>query len=214
MAKLARRKVAYRRAAPKKARVSLPRLRRTILSLNETKFQDTTQAAYTVPVAWTNTNIYPLIQQGTSANQRIGNKIFLKQITFRIFMNPLVTMPASGAYCRVIVVHNKETVGVLTAALTVFTADSIFSQRNTALNKRVSVIKDFNHTMVFSGSATQMGPKRFLEFSIFPRKVIDYNGNTGTAADLFKDSYTLMTVCEDPAGCQMTWTAKCLFTDV
>lgn len=212
--KYPRRKRVYRKAASKKAvRLSLPRLKRVIYSTNEQKFLDVNVPGFTLGTTYTVIDMPLLVALGTNANQRIGNKIYIKEIQFRVFMNPLAAMPANGSLCRMLVVHNKQTNGATLSPTTVFATNDISSLRATPTMSRVSILRDMQHTMVFTGSAATVGPIKFSNFSVYPRRVVEFNGTTGTIADLIKDSYAVMLICSNAVGCAVTYQAKILFTD-
>lgn len=221
---MARGRISKKRRAPRKATstrrttLTVPRLRSIIYSTAEKKFLDFTQANFSMAATWDFSTPLGGVAVGTSANNRLGNKIILHSIEWIITMLPLTTMPTSGAQCRWIVWHNKQSDGEALAAATVFQDDQIDSLRNTPNQPKVTFIKDTMHTMVVTavtstGTIATVGPRRMVSLKIFPKKRIDYIGTAGTFADLLKDSYGIAFVCSEALACSAEWRGKIVFSD-
>jgi len=210
----------FRRATTtkKKVRVSTARVRRIVHNMEEKKFLDKTIASGVMSSgAWDVDDHVASLQQGTSASQRIGNKIMVHKIEWCITMVPLVTMPAAGCVSRFAIVHNKETVGTTITGTDVFLSATFDTLKNTANQPRYTVLRDQNHSMVVTGmnGATQaaVGPIASIKLTIFPKKIVSFNGNTGGNGDLLKDNWSLLSICSNPNACNMQGTWKMTFSD-
>lgn len=159
------------------------------------------------------------IGQGVSIEDRIGDKIRLAAIHFAVRIIPAGVMPdTNGNFCRMVVYHNKQADGALPTATELFNSDEVVSLRNHRYRDRLSILKDFTHQMVVTGTngATQVtsGPEFFGTFSIYPKQIISYTGADGFLADISKHDYGFA-FCGDAASCcNATVWSQVVFTDV
>lgn len=194
--------------------------------MNEKKFYNSPVGSNTnTPATWTLASFFPLIQQGTTANNRIGNKIFVKGVWITMLCQGGTTMlngtasGTAGVNTRFIVYHNKEALGTQIAATTIFDQDSISSLRNNTKSSQVSLKKDFTRTVVVTGvkstgESVATGPSIQEIFYIPINKRIDYSGNTGTIADILKDDYGYGMCCSAANLNSCAVTFKVLYTDM
>lgn len=215
---MAKRKSTSRKKTTKKAsKISIPRIRKIMYTTSETKFNDQTLTTGPSLTTWGFASPCFFIQQGTAANQRIGNKIYVKSIQFSCYMVPLVTMTGAGVLCRFVVYHNKETVGALPTGLRIFVSDDVRSLRNTSNVPRFSILRDMTHSMVITSTnaatVNGVGPTKLVQFTIYPKKVIDFTGTTGTIADLLKHDYGIGFCCSQAAACNVDVICKVQYSD-
>lgn len=157
-----------------------------------------------------------LFQQGTAANQRIGDTITLRKITFMITLRPLTNIPVNGSICRVVLYHNKQANYAKPSPTAVFDSDTFNTDRNQAQIKRFSILKDYSHAMVVTGnnagSTYSVGPPVYFMWTIYPKKKIQYTANNGTINDVLLDDYGYG-YCADGACCYVDIATKMYFTD-
>lgn len=186
-------------------------------SVMEEKFIESDSTPFTMAAAWTfQSNLFQ-IAQGTNANQRIGNKIYVKKIEFCFTMTPLSGLPLGGCMARTVVYHNKLCNGELPTATTLFSADSISAFKNWVNNPKFTIMKDMMHSMVRTsdnaGAVSGAGPGMLAKFSIYPKQVIDYDNNATLITDLLKHDYGIGYICSDATACQMRLRTRVIFTD-
>lgn len=132
-------------------------------------------------------------------------------------LSPVGTIGVTGAMARIIVVHNKETLGALPTATSLFTYDDMCALRNQTLLPRFSIIRDGTHTMVVTATnaavASAMGPRVMVHIKIWPNKVIDFTGNLATVAAQFKDDYCLGVASNLSSQCTMTVECQMVYSD-
>lgn len=184
----------------------------------EKKYFDFAEDEVSMAVTWSFADVLPSISVGTSASQRIGNKIFLHSIEWQVFMKPLTTMAVSGCLGRTVVVHSKCADNIAMTSGVIWQQDTIDTLRNTPTQSRVTILKDVSHTMVptavtSTGTIAAVGPRRLMHLKIFPRKVIAYSNTGGTFADMVKDDYLLAWVADAAAGCNFDVRGKVIFSD-
>lgn len=200
------------------AKVTVPRVRRVLMNMAERKFYTTTVTSGAMPAVWTWISHIGLIQQGFLANQRIGNKIFIRKMTWAGQMTfSAAAANVTGCLGRMVIYHNKETVGLLPALTpAVFDQDKVYAQRNITLKPRLSILKDMTHSGVVTATngATPIatGPQTSFQVSIYPNKQIDFQSNLGTVADLFKDDYGMGMICNNT--CVMEYYVTIEYNDV
>jgi len=196
------------------------RVRKVVQSLAEKKFFDITTQSITFLNTWTTIdNFICQITQGTTASNRIGNKIFVHSIEVSLVVTPQVAMSVAGCFCRIAFVHNKETNYVATDPLSIFNLNVVTSLRNTPNNAKYTMLRDFQHVMVPTGTDSTgvvktVGPALFTTFKIFPKKRIDFVANTGLVADLMKDNWSLLYCADSSTGCTGTYRVKVIFSDM
>lgn len=157
--------------------------------------------------------------QGSDFNERIGDKIRLHAIHFNVRIQPVAVMPeGNGNFCRFIVYHNKQANGAEPLATEIFTDDLVLALRNQIYRDRISVLKDFTHQMVVTGTNAganlTSGPEFFGTFSIYPKQILSFNSSVGDIANLIKHDYGVAYAADTAACCVITVRAQVVFTDV
>lgn len=226
-----RKTMGRKRSFRPKAKVAAARVRRVVLNMSEKKFfnQNVGVVGTEFPAAITWDFFSALatnasgggtgIKQGTGASDRLGNKIFLRAIHFTITMAPLFGAGmTNGCVCRVIVYHNKEAVGTLPSGITMFTLNNINSNRAVEYMPKLSVIRDFTHSMVTTAAVAastplSVGPMTIKKFSIYPNKLISFTSNTGAISDFLKDDYGFGICATDATGCSVIVNMQTIFSD-
>jgi len=184
----------------------------------ELKYLNNTIAADFSSAAWAFGTLLAC-QQGTSATQRLGNKIFLKFIEIRGSMVCKTGIASSqlGILCRFIVYHNKQANGALpTGANGVFDADNINSNRYLPLLSRYAVLKDMSHSFpVYNNSGDTITASQLMQFHVVIPcyKVIHYQSNAGTVSDLATDDFGVGLITNLNASCSYSLTCKATFSD-
>lgn len=193
-------------------------MKKMMMSTNELKYFDGSATATDALVAWTFKSALVGIAQGNTNITRVGNKIFLKQIQFMFMIHGNGTaLEPDGNQVRVIVYHNKSALGAVPDAASVFHNDTIHTMRNTELQPRFAVLKDFMHTIMVTGiKSTDVftsGPRKCIRVNIYPNKVVDFTGTGSTIAAIWKDDYgyAFSGTNSSDAGITVRW--KVLWTD-
>jgi len=151
------------------------------------------------------------INQGVDFNTRVGDVIKLKRIDFTVQITPVApSVELNGTVCRVIVYHNKQAGGALPTQAQMFeTAGAqtnvVYNLRNQLFRNRLTILKDFTHQMVRTsqdgvGGNASAGPDTIMQFSIYPKQIINYSSGTGTLPAILKHDYGIG-VCADGASC-------------
>lgn len=202
-----------------------PVVYRTITAMAEKKYFEQSATDMAVTQSW---NLMTLITkpgaaggglaQGTSANQRLGNKIFVSRIEFSVQLYKNSGTEANGDTCRCIMYHNKEAKGAVIDKNTLFAEDKVYSLRAYPNNPMASVVKDAVHTFVPTASTGTagnyaMGPQVVFRWNIYPRKRIDFNGTYNDVRDLIKDDYGIGCIATGN-NCLMSWRSRVYFSDM
>lgn len=161
------------------------------------------------------------INQGTDASSRIGNRIFVKKIEVMIMMTPGTSMPAGGTQCRAVMYHNKECNGTLIASTDLWDYDQLMTTRLQARLAKASVLKDHSKSMIVTGTDSTgvikaVGPTCMAHFIVYPKKTINYVGNTtaGAITDLLKDDYGFGYCALNATSVSIAVALKVSFTDL
>lgn len=167
---------------------------------------------------WQLTSALAGLQQGTSATQRVGNRVTVKRIEYSIFIQPATTMSGAGSLCRVILYHNRQAAGAQIGATTIFDTNDLYSLRNITQSKRVSVTRDAQYPMwptalngSFAVAATSPPIRLFWRQPV--NKMVTYQSNAGTISDILTDDYGIGFVSDDANCCAVSVNAKIIFTD-
>lgn len=164
---------------------------------------------------------YPGIVQGTAKNQRIGERIRLTKIEFAIHILPASTIGTTmqnGTACRFIIYHNKQANGVLPTPAEVWNDNNIYTTRNSTFMNRLSILKDFTHQMVATGTdntgaVTASGPQLVTTMTIYPKQSITFTGSASAIANILKNDYGFA-VCGDGVNCcQVYVRTQIMYTD-
>lgn len=203
--------------------VSIPKLRRIMQQVPELKFYEAT-LANTPTSTWAFSSFLTGIQQGTAlgtiplANNRIGNKIFVKYIELMVGFTPTVTAgQTSGGVCRCVVYHNNAAAGLSIAGADVFSPNTYAGLRYTPGTSRISLKRDRTHVFVpvatNAANVSAAAPIVLYKMRIRINKEIAYVSNNGTASDLIKDDYGFGCCANNGTTCTMSVNYKVVFTD-
>lgn len=159
------------------------------------------------------------IVQGTTANTRIGQKIYLRSINLCISIAPLaVAGTVGGCAMRYGIYHNKECNGSQITFGQIFNGTRPEVGRNLNYAAKVTVMKDLVAQAVVTGTDSTgavkaVGPKQVLKLSVHPKKVINYSAATATIADILKDDYGMFMVCSDTSTMSMYIQCQIVYND-
>jgi len=185
--------------------------------VQEKKFLDGSQAAFNVAATWAYDNPLAILQQGTSASQRIGNRVFVHFIHYSIVCVPNTTIAVTGSQCRMVAFHDRECNGVTPTATGMWVTDESNTLRNSAKLPKFRIIRDMMHNMVVTATnaaaVSATGPMVLQHLFIPVKKAIQFSGNTGTVADILKDNYGLGYCAENGTACKLAWKVKVVFSD-
>lgn len=183
-------------------------------NMAEKKFFDYTGVTpFTSTVAWITASDLFRIVNGNAATQRIGNRIFLHSVEWIVHCTCITAqIPNNGEMSRMIVWHNKEAAGTLPAGTDLFVQNLIGSARNSSTLPRYQVLRDMMCPMV-STTATTSGPVYMSRMKIFPRKMIDYQLNGTSQADILKHDYGVGFASKTAGTCTFYYTVKFTFSD-
>lgn len=223
-----------RRTTRKSVKLSVPRFRKVMINMQEKKFYDFNVISIPCGAGMAQSLLYGTsalwggtasptphnIAQGTSANTRIGNKIFIHSIEVTMNLTPQVNAGMTqGCLMRVGMYHNKECNGVQITFGQIFQDATLpFSCRNQAYRPKVTVLKDIQQNAVVTGVDSTgvvkaVGPNTISRFKIFPKKLINYSAATATIADILKDDYGVFMICNNTSVMAMSLTCQIVFSD-
>lgn len=159
------------------------------------------------------------LQQGTTGETRIGDKIRLHSIEWTVRCTPTSAIVGAGDQLRIVIYHNKLTNGVLISAPQVFDINELGALRAHDYKDKVTILRDKVCTCVVTavkdsdGTTQAQGPRMLVRFKIFPKKVITYTDNTTNMTALLKDDYGIG-FCTLGSDVQVgLLTAQVVFTD-
>lgn len=162
-------------------------------------------------------NIYQIIP-GSLATNRIGAKINLLYIDWFITIVPSATVDAAGgSSCRIIFWHDKDCRGSSPVGNQLFMTDTYNDVRNPLYKSRYSIQAERTHNMTVisnnAGATFATGPQAHIAYRQRCNKKIEFVGDTGVLASLYKDNFG-MAFCADGANCcSITVKANIYFTD-
>lgn len=136
------------------------------------------------------------IQQGSGANQRIGRKIIVKRLSFRMFVNYKAAddAPADNIF-RIIIYLDKQANGASTNWQTIFASQSVFAFNNLERKDRFTILKDFFFKVSpipyydSTSNTTLTNIKTtLLKGNIKLNLPIEYSGSTNNVADMVSNN--------------------------
>lgn len=160
------------------------------------------------------------LKSGSTATTRVGLKVLVKRINFTVTMTPLFPGGMTdGCFCRFVVYHNKDANGAVPTGTTMFLTDTVGSNRAVEYFPKLSLVKDFGHTMVaysavVASTPLSVGPVKMFKFSIFPNKVIEFTADTGVIASVLNNDYGIGVCATESAACNIVCNSQVIFTDV
>jgi len=218
-------KKTFNKVGRKKA-LTIPRMRRIVQNMAETKFFDYQLTSSPVPNgAITFFSLLGHIpQQGAAsaatASLRQGNKIWVTKIQIKVMCGPLNSAVVNGTCLRFGTYHNKDTRKSLPNATEVFNTTDPMALRNSNYYPQVSIIKDITHhtvvTSMNAGTVTSSGPNGMYNIDIYVNKMIDYigtGGAPGSGTDLLNHDYGLWWISSGPNSHYFNCNTKVLFKD-
>lgn len=169
--------------------------------------------AYTSTGTWTTAGRILLnpLQQGTTAETRIGRKITLKDVLIRMFITRH-SSDTKGAFYRIVVFYDRKPAGAAPSATTIFDVDTILSPLNRGNAGRFSIL--FDETVEMDEQTDFKTRKIYIPLTRTP--VTDYGlGNAGTIADISKGALYLWVNGEglDTADSSYTYNSRVKYTD-
>lgn len=147
------------------------------------------------------------IKQGTSAEERIGSQIYVKKIVVMIKLSPLAdTFEADQAlamFCRIMLYRNRQANGALPPWDSVWYSNTYSALRNVPNIRRISVLRDYMHSMQrlsLEDTVPTVSGTSVFQWTIYPRKNIQFSSNNGTVADILTNDYGIGW-CASMANC-------------
>lgn len=171
--------------------------------------------------AWKYQSALAGIIQGTTAHTRLGNKIFVKAIHFAIECN-LANVGAirqENESCEMVAYHNKQANGTAMSSGLMWNTDEVGAVRNLDQTHRVKIQKYLYHTFQVFGDPSVTTKVTLtgwgvMRFSIYPKKVIEFQSNAGTISDILSDDFGFGAAITGYNGlCTLTGTMQTVFTD-
>jgi len=184
-------------------------------SRGEWKYLDTT-----ISVAADTTGNMTLLNgmvPGNSASQRVGMKIDIRSIEYRLVARATATTGLDQGH-RLLFLLDRQCNGVAPAALTDFlTVGNYQGMRNLAQRKRFKVLKDYYLALNASGEAGSH--RNIYKYMKFRRPITtEYNaGTAGTIADISTNSLYFISIGNNVAGTtagQVVGYVRIRYTDV
>lgn len=211
--------VRYRRPATLTAPV-----RRIITNYAEKKFIDMPLVDNTITPAWEFWgSLFDAIPQGTSANTRIGNKIYVTKVNIRFTIRGQATMAVDGNLVRVVLFKDVAANGKAVTWHDLFHADALVSTRSSVFNSNVSLIKDITlgqHVTALaatSGTTSAAGAyysaPRVVDWTVYPKMIVDYDSSTSGVASILKNNMGIGYVGLSATAAYISGYIKVEFTD-
>lgn len=183
----------------------------------ENKYIDINATGTFSAAAWVYVTLMGLTQ-GTTANTRLGNKIFVRSIQIKGYMK--CTGGAGGAYgnvCRTVMFHDKQANGALPGATpSIFANDVVNSLRYPPGNPRYRILKDDVHRVFAfqaTGGVADASVPNVVNWYVPINHHVTYGGNLGTVADLTADNFGLGFIAQNAASCTYDYRIRVNFSD-
>lgn len=214
-----------------------PRVKKIITSMEEKKHQITNisdaNTIQTVPLTdtWKIFNLMCTwrqdlaaeslgIIQGTSAAQRVGERIHVLSNEFTIRIVPTSIAGVStqgGSTCRIMVVFDREPHNAIAGVTQIVNSNNFLAQQNITTKPRFQILKDFVHVMVpltqNAGTVASAGPQFLQKIKINKKFTTHYVGSGGTTAETLKNGLFIMAVTDGAACCSFSVQNQITFTD-
>jgi len=197
---------------------------RSIPGSFEKKYFDTAFVAANIPSTGAFTISWNLIPQGTSKNQRIGNKCTLVNINFHgtLALNNGAASPASGAKVRWIVFIDKQANGALPANISDLiqtmpgATTDINSFRNMDNVDRFIILKD--KTYIINPSTATTVPDnavtiRELKMNKKCSVPLEFSSTTGAITEIRSNNVTCLFICDPTNAMNFSGTTRVKFSD-
>ena len=166
----------------------------------EWKFLDTTLSA---PNGFSTTATMTLLnglQPGSSASQRIGQKVTIKSIQIKLAAD--MNANFLPTLCRWFLVVDRQSNGAAPAAITdILNAASPYALRNLDNRKRFKILLDKTRQVADHNNAGSNGVFWNVYMKFRRPFIVEYNaGVAGTVADIVSNSLYLMTIADQAPG--------------
>lgn len=156
------------------------------------------------------------IVQGTTASTRLGNKIKILAIDYVVNIKPNI-VNSQGSICVFMFGYDRRCNGLDPAATGIWQVDNFNEVRNPAQTSKYGVQMVKRHNMVVlsnnAGAPFSTGPNTQFTYRQKVNKTVEYTGNTGTIASLFKDNYFFGYCASDVNCCAIAVNGMIHFTD-
>lgn len=213
----------YKRTVKAKKAYTTRRIKKVVMSIAERKYKtfawNTVAAPNSMAASWffqsffVGSALNGGIIQGTDANTRLGNKIYVEGIRYRFVAKGQGTVDATGgSNCRFAIYHNKQCNGVATSGAEVMTTNTVVATRNPDYVRKIAVKRDLTMSMTAT-SGTTVGPAWPIIGYCKVNKVIDMVTNTGTITQLIKDDFGFGFIADVAACCEIYGEYTILFRD-
>lgn len=160
------------------------------------------------------------IIQGTSAEQRVGERIHVMKNEFVIRIIPTTVTGVStqgGSTCRIIVFFDREPHNAAPGVTQIVNTNNFLATQNLTTKPRFQIIKDFVHVMVpltqNAGAVASSGPQFLQKITINKKYTTHYVGAGGKTAETLKNGLFIMAVTDGAACCSFTVQNQITFTD-
>lgn len=160
------------------------------------------------------------ITQGTDVDDRIGNRIIVKEVKIAIHLNPLIaTAMQNGATIRIALVHDKKPTGTVPAFSDIFESSAMAWCQKEQNVTRFRVLKQTTHNMVATSvnptgpAVLACGPPYQFDWVIRPNKRVSFSSSTTTVAALITDEWYLVVGSDADLCCELDYAMKVKFTD-
>lgn len=195
----------------------------------EKKFQAFANQAVTVTGAPAIFNISPgtasfweSITIGTTASNRIGNKVHVSSVHISYTITPLATMVPAGCQVRVILFLDRKAANRVPSAgdyiLTAGTGAAVHnSQRNPVKMANFSTLYDRLHPMVVTAtngaSVVAVAPKITESVWLKINKTVEYGANSAGPTDMNNYNLYLMIFADNSTSALFEFMTTTFFTD-
>ncbi len=159
------------------------------------------------------------IIQGTAEDERIGRKVFIRNINIRIVLEldaKLATTFAASTNVRFMVIQDKQANGGLPSVTNVLQTTQALSYRNLVNQGRFIVLKDkiitINHDSGAGNDQNWNQVSRIYKYSKKCNIPIEYNGLTGTIDEVRSNNIFILTI-RSGAAATSNIHARFRFTD-
>lgn len=179
-----------------------------------------------VQKTWSFTSFLPGIVQGTTSSTRIGHQIYVRRIDIMIRIEPSASHMATGGsvgsdFCRLVLYRNRQTNGSLPSYGILFNHDTYNSLRNVPNIRRVSILRDYMHSMQRLGLTDTGSPPvvsasghTVFQWTIYPRRRIQYTSNAGDITSILSNDYGIGVSASSNNCCYFQVSYQVWFNDV
>lgn len=157
---------------------------------------------------------------GTDVNQRIGNRIRLKEITIAFDIQPIQhSSMADGASIRLALAHDKRPGGTLPSFAGFFDATGLAWVQNQQNITRFKILKQMQHQMVVTalkpsdGTVGGCGPALQFVWTIRPNKIVSWSSGANLIANLITDNWYIIAAADQNGCCSFNYHLQLKYTD-